>query len=189
MAVTVRTRKDYGRIRQKRFIRVYTTDEHQQTLRESFERASAKTIGPWMLSGWLRAISHSKRLNGWSYVACSAGMRPPCSAEDAIAVDDEEEEDSTAPMPLGIKAAVRKLQKIIRAVRSSLQRRQQWYSILSPGSIVAGMHMLIFDVRTRWPSTHQMMSTLSTYKFASVTDPRYYVYPTYDYLTEFFSYY
>ncbi|KAJ6555827.1 hypothetical protein B0H19DRAFT_1151268 [Mycena capillaripes] len=92
-------------------------------------------------------------------------------------------------MPLGIKAAVRKLQKIIRAVRSSLQRRQQWYSILSPGSIVAGMHMLIFDVRTRWSSTHQMMSTLSTYKFASVTDPRYYVYPRYDYLTEFFSYY
>ncbi|KAJ6537772.1 hypothetical protein B0H19DRAFT_1180868 [Mycena capillaripes] len=70
-------------------------------------------------------------------------------------------------MPLGIKAAVRKLQKIIRAVRSSLQRRQQWYSILSPRSIVAGMHMLIFDVRTRWSSTHQMMSTLSTYKFAT----------------------
>ncbi|KAJ6548565.1 hypothetical protein B0H19DRAFT_1161318 [Mycena capillaripes] len=33
----------------------------------------------------------------------------------------------------------------------------QWYSILSPRSIVAGMHMLIFDIRTRWSSTHQKM--------------------------------
>ncbi|KAJ6593201.1 hypothetical protein B0H19DRAFT_14365 [Mycena capillaripes] len=30
----------------EQFIRAYT-DEHQQTLRESFERASAKAIGPW----------------------------------------------------------------------------------------------------------------------------------------------
>ncbi|KAJ6523751.1 hypothetical protein B0H19DRAFT_1201181 [Mycena capillaripes] len=48
-------------------------------------------------------------------------------------------------MPLGT-SRLRAPQKVIRAVRSSLQRRRQWYSILSPRSIIAGMHMLIFDI-------------------------------------------
>ncbi|KAJ6574147.1 hypothetical protein B0H19DRAFT_1123819 [Mycena capillaripes] len=107
MAVTVRTRKDYGRIR-------YFTD-----------RNSAKT-------------------------GSSVPIRTNISKHFASHLNVQ-------------------LQKVIRAVRSSLQRRRQY--------IVAEMHMLIFDVRTRWSSTHQMMSTLSTYNFASVTDPRYYVYP------------
>ncbi|KAJ6588754.1 hypothetical protein B0H19DRAFT_1100984 [Mycena capillaripes] len=73
-------------------------------------------------------------------------------------------------MPLGIKAAVCKLQKVIRAVLSSLQRRQQWYSILSPRSIVAGMHMLIFDVKTRWSSTQQMIVMITCQIFFPITD-------------------
>jgi hypothetical protein len=51
------------------------------------------------------------------------------------------------------------LRKVIRAVRSSPQRRQHWYNIISPQNIIARVHMLILDVKTRWSSTHQMMST------------------------------
>ncbi|KAJ6521756.1 hypothetical protein B0H19DRAFT_1277060 [Mycena capillaripes] len=75
-------------------------------------------------------------------------------SEEAIAVD--EDEDST-PMPLGIKASIRKLRKVIRAVRSSPQHRQQWCSILLPQNVLVWVHMLILDVKTHWPSTHQMM--------------------------------
>ncbi|KAJ7078140.1 hypothetical protein B0H15DRAFT_789116, partial [Mycena belliarum] len=98
--------------------------------------------------------------------------------ENAVAMDDEDDNEAPIePMPLGIKASVRKvclllpatgdiinlssskLRTIIRAVRSSAQRRQQWYKILSPAKALAGVHMLILDVKTRWSSTHQMMST------------------------------
>ena len=54
-----------------------------------------------------------------------------------------------------------KLRKVIRAVRSSPQRCQQWYQIISPTKVVAVIHMLILDVKTRWSSTHQMMSTFA----------------------------
>ncbi|KAJ6556096.1 hypothetical protein B0H19DRAFT_1262206 [Mycena capillaripes] len=73
-------------------------------------------------------------------------------SEEAIAVD--EDEDDSTPMPLGIKASIRK--KVIRAVRSSPQHRQQWCSILSPQNVLVWVHMLILDVKTHWPSTHQM---------------------------------
>ncbi|KAJ6569059.1 hypothetical protein B0H19DRAFT_1256736 [Mycena capillaripes] len=55
-------------------------------------------------------------------------------SEEAIAVD--EDEDDSTPMPLGIKASIRKLRKVIRAVRSSPQHRQQWCSILSPQNVL-----------------------------------------------------
>jgi hypothetical protein len=55
------------------------------------------------------------------------------------------------------------LRKIIRAIRSSPQRKQAWFKQLE-----ASLHdqdrpkpqrslMLILDVKTRWSSTHQMM--------------------------------
>jgi hypothetical protein len=58
------------------------------------------------------------------------------------------------------------LRKIVRAVRSSPQRKQGWLEHVAdllqkktpdaerpPAAL-----MLILDVRTRWSSTHQMMS-------------------------------
>jgi hypothetical protein len=67
-----------------------------------------------------------------------------------------------------------KLRKIVKAVRSSPQRRQAWAreiqftihlessdpSKISDGS--SALHMLILDVRTRWASTHQMLRTSLT---------------------------
>jgi len=50
------------------------------------------------------------------------------------------------------------LRKIVQSVRSSPQRRQHWYQLISPGQILVGAHMLILDVKTRWSSTHQMLS-------------------------------
>jgi hypothetical protein len=85
---------------------------------------------------------------------------------------DDEDDDPEGPIPLGIKGAVRKVRspqtggkpnyKYFEASQGhspSPQRRQQWYQFLSPTKIIAGVHMLILDVRTRWSSTHQMMST------------------------------
>ncbi|KAJ7340683.1 hypothetical protein DFH08DRAFT_651471, partial [Mycena albidolilacea] len=67
-------------------------------------------------------------------------------SEEAIAVDDDDDDTATL-MPLGIKASF-KLRSVIRAVRSSPQRRQRWYQIISPANIKAGVHMLILDVKT-----------------------------------------
>ncbi|KAJ7024436.1 hypothetical protein C8F04DRAFT_921985, partial [Mycena alexandri] len=47
-----------------------------------------------------------------------------------------------------IAQAAAKLRRVIRSVRSSPQRRQHWYSIISPAKIIAGVHMLILDVKT-----------------------------------------
>jgi hypothetical protein len=60
------------------------------------------------------------------------------------------------------------LRKIVKAVRSSPQRRQSWaceiqYVQLEGGRIsddCSSSLMLILDVRTRWSSTHQMLRTL-----------------------------
>jgi hypothetical protein len=57
------------------------------------------------------------------------------------------------------------LRKIIRAVRSSPQRRQAWFRsvhLTKPESMSAAKGdgnplMLILDCRTRWSSTHQML--------------------------------
>ena len=55
-----------------------------------------------------------------------------------------------------------KLRKIIRAIRSSPQRRKQWHEEVdaarrdSAGKLEEIVKMVILDVRTRWASTHQM---------------------------------
>jgi hypothetical protein len=65
-----------------------------------------------------------------------------------------------------------KLRKIVRAVRSSSQRRQSWAREIqfvhlegsNPSKIsndCSASRMLILDVRTRWASTHQMLRMLS----------------------------
>lgn len=59
------------------------------------------------------------------------------------------------------------LRKIVRLVRSSPQRRAKWYCeiermnthLKAAGRLPAPALMLILDVKTRWSSTHQMLST------------------------------
>ena len=64
-----------------------------------------------------------------------------------------------------------KLQKIIKAVRSSPQHRQSWAHEIQFAQAERGRAdimsdesnaslMLILDVRTRWASTHQMLRIL-----------------------------
>jgi hypothetical protein len=61
------------------------------------------------------------------------------------------------------------LRKIVKAVRSSPQRRQNWVREIQFVQIndksdehSAVPLMLILDVRTRWSSTHQMLRKFST---------------------------
>ncbi|KAF8145485.1 hypothetical protein K438DRAFT_1517231, partial [Mycena galopus ATCC 62051] len=70
------------------------------------------------------------------------------SDEEAVAMDEEDDEYACGPVQGNILTDIAKLRRIIRAVRSSPQRRQQWYKILSPTKIVAGIYMLILDVKT-----------------------------------------
>lgn len=61
-----------------------------------------------------------------------------------------------------ILSSVDKLRKIVRAVRSSPQRKQRWLDLVSLSLQARKITdrralMLILDVRTRWSSTHQMM--------------------------------
>jgi hypothetical protein len=49
------------------------------------------------------------------------------------------------------------LRKIIRSVRSSPQRRQNWFIEVSRMNAGKPALMLILDVKTRWSSTHQML--------------------------------
>lgn len=55
-----------------------------------------------------------------------------------------------------------KLRKIVRAIRSSPQRRQKWFEEIGisrrdmNGQSTETLKMLILDVRTRWASCHQM---------------------------------
>lgn len=59
------------------------------------------------------------------------------------------------------------LRKIIRAIRSSPQRKRTWLSQVDPSSSTHRNNhralMPILDVKTRWSSTHQMMRKLSIY--------------------------
>jgi len=66
---------------------------------------------------------------------------------------------------------INQLRKIVRAVRSSPQRRQSWAREIQfvhlegsdPSKMsneCGGSRMLILDVRTRWASTHQMLRML-----------------------------
>ncbi|KAJ6559621.1 hypothetical protein B0H19DRAFT_944872, partial [Mycena capillaripes] len=77
---------------------------------------------------------------------------------EAGEVDEEESSEGT---PL---KAVQKLRSIIKIVRGSPQRRQEWiWEVkISPAFMDNELGrvalMLILDVRTRWSSTHQMMS-------------------------------
>ena len=68
------------------------------------------------------------------------------------------------------------LRNIIRAVRSSPQRREAWLEEVNAFlqkaaaalSVVLGhtATMLILDVKTRWSSTHQMLRKIFTYQNA-----------------------
>jgi hypothetical protein len=49
------------------------------------------------------------------------------------------------------------LRKIVRSVRSSPQRRQNWFVEVARTSPGKPALMLILDVKTRWSSTHQML--------------------------------
>jgi hypothetical protein len=61
------------------------------------------------------------------------------------------------------------LRKIVRAVRSSPQRRQAWIAEVTLSlrkmeeAVSKAALMLILDVKTRWSSTHQMLSKLSAF--------------------------
>jgi hypothetical protein len=75
--------------------------------------------------------------------------------------------DDDANVTGAVLPAIDKLRKIVKAVRSSPQRRQAWSreiqfaqteEVDDPG-ISQGTLMLILDVRTRWASTHQMLRT------------------------------
>ncbi|KAJ7192894.1 hypothetical protein GGX14DRAFT_333423, partial [Mycena pura] len=68
--------------------------------------------------------------------------------EDAVKFDGDEDMTTTQTAPQGIKAAIWKLRKIIRSVRSSPQRRQRWYYMLQPDHVMQCVHMLILDVKT-----------------------------------------
>jgi hypothetical protein len=83
--------------------------------------------------------------------------------------DDDEDEDTTQPMSLiGIavfkvsftlvhfKSKQSQLRKIVRHVWSSPQRRRTWEGF-------GGRLILILDVKTRWPSTRQMLRTYFTF--------------------------
>ena len=100
--------------------------------------------------------------------------------DDGIDEDDDSNKENEDPA-VTVKSAIEKvsksscfikimiahvqtqLRKVIRAVRSSPQRRQAWYTEVkitllnldtSPIKIAL---MLILDVKTRWSSTHQML--------------------------------
>jgi hypothetical protein len=87
---------------------------------------------------------------------------------DATADDEIDEIELDDMLP-----AIERLRKIIKAVRSSPQRRQAWAREIQftrvegnnisddPSTSQRSQRslMLILDVRTRWASTHQMLRT------------------------------
>jgi hypothetical protein len=104
--------------------------------------------------------------------------------DDAIGQEEDEEgqdEEDSSQMLLGVLSAIEKvsipldimyhsiyrcknqLRKIIRAVRSSPQRRQAWLAEVTISlkrteqALRNTALMLILDVKTRWSSTHQML--------------------------------
>ncbi|KIL55008.1 hypothetical protein M378DRAFT_201131 [Amanita muscaria Koide BX008] len=79
--------------------------------------------------------------------------------DDAGVVDEEEVTDGALP---GVSPSINKLRKIVRAVRSSPQRRRAWLKDVAIHQSLQATDssdalMLILDVRTRWSSTHQML--------------------------------
>ena len=105
------------------------------------------------------------------------------SDDDAVARDDEDEQDDLSfevdPTSVILSAVekvlasisvfldiniITQLRKIIRAVRSSPQRKQSWiYQVAASQRYKPDDEphqrplVLILDVKTRWSSTHQMM--------------------------------
>jgi len=89
----------------------------------------------------------------------------PMASNEVDEIDAELDDD--ADIAGGVLPAINKLRKIIKAVRSSPQRRQAWTreiqfaraeDVDDPG-INQGNLILILNVRTRWASTHQMLRT------------------------------
>jgi len=83
---------------------------------------------------------------------------------DPKADDDTDEDlDTDADAADGVLPAIDKLRKVVKAVRSSPQRRQSWAREIQfvHGSGISDdcstSLMLILDVKTRWASTHQML--------------------------------
>ncbi|KAJ8514911.1 hypothetical protein ONZ45_g7593 [Pleurotus djamor] len=93
---------------------------------------------------------------------------------DGYEVDDEEDLSLDNPEGYDLSSSVTRLRKIIRAVRSSPQRRKSWLKEVSTTLEMApiGDHsnpvsralMLILDVRTRWTSTFQMLDRAIKYE-------------------------
>jgi hypothetical protein len=103
-------------------------------------------------------------------------VNAPLQREDDIEVAPEEDDDTESVSVDSlekVQTAVQKvgqftcllcsflmmlqLRKIIRSVRSSPQRRQNWLIEVSQMNAGKPPLMLILDVKTRWSSTHQML--------------------------------
>ncbi|KAJ7850477.1 hypothetical protein B0H14DRAFT_2581917 [Mycena olivaceomarginata] len=91
---------------------------------------------------------------------------------DAVMQDDE---DGLPPSNQSLLAAVRKLRRIVRAVRSGPQRRAAWkdevkmsYKDREARKLTG--YMLILDVKTRWSSTHQMLCAWRALGFKLAVD-------------------
>ncbi|KAF4617983.1 hypothetical protein D9613_012957 [Agrocybe pediades] len=88
---------------------------------------------------------------------------------DDFASKDDEKEDIESPVHVD-GSAVGRLRKIVRAIRSSPQRRQGWartvlisqLDSISPSRPVPLVPIL--DVRTRWSSTHTMIQRALMYR-------------------------
>jgi len=103
--------------------------------------------------------SHSRKATYQESV--TAPLSCECDDDDLPEHDMEEEESSVENLN-GIHSAIEKLRKIVKAVRSSPQRRQAWLnevtiSLRQTESTLKRALMLILDVKTRWSSTHQML--------------------------------
>ena len=113
---------------------------------------------------------------------------PPLSEDDGIASDEgTDNQDGATEKADGVLSAIEKvsflystryaslttdafwqLRKVVKAVRSSPQRRQSWareIRFIQAGGNSTDCNaslMLILDVRTRWSSTHQMLRMFSS---------------------------
>ena len=87
---------------------------------------------------------------------------------------------------ISTNAITLQLRKIIRAIRVSPQRKKRWLALVReihevPDDILQSSErqralVLILDVKTRWSSTHQMMSKSSIFILNSHVDPLYIYY-------------
>ncbi|KIJ35090.1 hypothetical protein M422DRAFT_181119 [Sphaerobolus stellatus SS14] len=89
----------------------------------------------------------------------SSDANPYAGLDDVVEALEEEEAH--------LLNALEKLRRIIRAIRSSPQRRKRWLDEVdasrcdNAGKLEEIVKMLILDVRTRWASTHQMCGMFS----------------------------